>query len=197
MVTYIPPPLLDPKDPEQMEGQDPGPVIGAYMVAVLRDRAGAASIRQIEWMTYAQIEQVRKASRAGKSGPWVDHWDEMARKTVVRRGAKYLPLTPEAVRAFSMDEIAEQTAPVARKDSGRARLLGALNRGAESPQEPAEGDSGVDAQYREEEGAETASAVAQDVCGADAPSELDMTEPCGLAPDHKGAHVSSEGSWPR
>lgn len=140
--TYIPPADADPSsdDPERAEAADPGPVIGAYMVAVLRDRSGSASVRQIEWMTRAEIEAVRRRSRAGDKGPWVTDWTEMARKTVVRRGAKYLPLTPEAVRAFSLDEEAERAADPtgARRESGRAGLLRTLSARAGTAQEPEE-----------------------------------------------------------
>jgi recombination protein RecT len=50
-----------------------------------------------EIMTVAEIEKVRAVSRAGhsKEGPWVNWWDEMARKTVVRRLSKYLPMSTD------------------------------------------------------------------------------------------------------
>ncbi|MCQ8865521.1 recombinase RecT, partial [Escherichia coli] len=40
-----------------------------------------------------EIEAVRKTSKAAFSdkGPWVNHWNEMARKTVVKRASKYWP----------------------------------------------------------------------------------------------------------
>jgi len=197
---YIAPPLLDPKDDEQLEAQHPGPVIGAYMVAVLRDRSGAASIRQIEWMTYAQIEAVRKRSRAGSSGPWVSDWDEMARKTVVRRGAKYLPLTPEAVRAFSLDEEAERYAAVPPKESGRSSLVrtlaerrGVVQDGPEAPTTPPEGEAPVEGEYRDD----PPEAEAQGAfCANDPGGAMGMVEPCGRERGHAGAHKSSEGSWP-
>lgn len=195
---YIAPPLMDPKDAEQMAEQDPGPVIGAYMVAVLRDRQGAASLRQIEYMTFAEIEAVRRRSRAGSSGPWVSDWSEMARKTVVRRGAKYLPLTPEAVRAFSLDEEAERDAVISpKRDSGRARLLAGLAaRG--TAQEADEGDSGVVVESDGSEGAVGHPEAAGGICGAD-PGEnaLGLTLPCAEASGHDSVHRSSEGTWPR
>jgi recombination protein RecT len=48
-----------------------------------------------EVMTVAEVEKVRAVSRAAKSGPWVDWWDEMARKTVMRRLAKRLPMSSD------------------------------------------------------------------------------------------------------
>lgn len=78
---------------------DPGPVTYVYAVAVLK--GGGV---QFEVMSRAEIEAIRSKSQAGDKGPWVTHWDEMARKTVVRRLFKYLPVSIEAVRAVEIDE---------------------------------------------------------------------------------------------
>lgn len=48
-----------------------------------------------EIMTVAEIERVRQVSRAKDKGPWVDWWSEMARKTVIRRLAKRLPMSTD------------------------------------------------------------------------------------------------------
>jgi len=71
----------------------------AYMVAKLKDGGHV-----VEVMTVEEIEAVRKRSKAANSGPWVTDWSEMARKTVVRRGAKYLPLAIEVQKAIAADE---------------------------------------------------------------------------------------------
>lgn len=55
-------------------------------------------------MTRADIDKIRSRSRSGNSGPWVTDYVEMARKTVVRRLAKYLPLSLEMATAVSIDE---------------------------------------------------------------------------------------------
>lgn len=47
-------------------------------------------------------EQARDASRA-TSGPWVTHYDAMARKTAVRRLASYLPLSTDVALAVAVD----------------------------------------------------------------------------------------------
>ncbi len=56
---------------------------------------------QNEVMTVAEVEKIRAISRAANSGPWKDHWGEMARKTVIRRLSKYLPFSAEDRRIFS------------------------------------------------------------------------------------------------
>jgi recombination protein RecT len=73
-------------------GEDRGPEIGAWAEA--QDKDGNL---YLEVMTRDEIEKVRAVSRAGKSGPWVAQWGEMARKTVGRRLFKSLPL-------YDMDE---------------------------------------------------------------------------------------------
>ena len=72
-----------------------------FVYAVARLKGGGV---QFEVMSRAEIEKVRKASKAGNSGPWSNHWEEMAKKTVIRRLFKYLPVSIEAVRAVEIDE---------------------------------------------------------------------------------------------
>lgn len=75
------------------------PVTHVYAVANLKD--GGV---QFEVMTRKAIEIVRSQSKAGTRGPWVTHWEEMAKKTVIRRLFKYLPISIEAARAIEVDE---------------------------------------------------------------------------------------------
>lgn len=78
---------------------DPGPLVAAYAIARTKGEDP-----QIEVMFRWQIEKVRAKSMAANNGPWVDHYDEMARKTVVRRLCKYLPLTVELAEAIEADD---------------------------------------------------------------------------------------------
>lgn len=65
---------------------DRGNPIGVYAVARLTN--GEV---QREIMSVAEVEKVRAVSRAKDDGPWRDWWEEMARKTVIRRLSKRLP----------------------------------------------------------------------------------------------------------
>ena len=58
----------------------------AYCVAHTKD---GGIYREV--MTMDDIGKVRSMSKAKKSGPWFDWWEEMAKKTVMRRCAKRLP----------------------------------------------------------------------------------------------------------
>lgn len=55
-------------------------------------------------MTAERMIRIRAQSKAGNNGPWVTHWEEMAKKTAIRRLFKYLPVSIEIQRAVSMDE---------------------------------------------------------------------------------------------
>lgn len=79
-------------------GGDRGEVIAAYAVAKTKD---GAIYREV--MSVSDVEKVRAASRAGRFGPWVDWWDEMAKKTVIRRLAKRLPSSADVDQMMDND----------------------------------------------------------------------------------------------
>ena len=85
------------------DDSDPGPTTHVYAVAKLTDGSS-----QFEVMSRAQVEKIRMRSKASSNGPWTTDWDEMAKKTVVRRLFKYLPVSTEAIRAASADEKSER-----------------------------------------------------------------------------------------
>lgn len=76
-----------------------GDPIGAYCVFKYKD--GAYSF---DWMSKDDIEKIRKRSQAANNGPWVTDWDEMAKKTVIKRHAKLAPLSVEFQRAVALEE---------------------------------------------------------------------------------------------
>lgn len=87
-------------------GNHTSPVEYVYATAHLRDGG-----TQFEVMHKDEVEAIRAGSRAGKSGPWVKHWDEMARKTVIRRLCKMLPVSVELQRAVTIDEQVDEGLP--------------------------------------------------------------------------------------
>lgn len=81
---------------------DRGNFVGAYAVA--RFTNGHV---EYEFMWKADIDKIRQVSRAKNDGPWVDWYEAMAAKTVIRKLAKSLPLSadrPELARAVVRDE---------------------------------------------------------------------------------------------
>ena len=83
----------------EWDAPDRGPLRFVYAVAKLKDGG-----TQFEVMSRAEIERVRAKSKAGQAGPWVDHYEEMAKKTVIRRLFKYLPVSIELATAVEQDE---------------------------------------------------------------------------------------------
>ncbi|SRR5258706_3243311 len=83
--------------PSQKE--DRGSVAFVYAVAKLKDGG-----EQFEVLSIRDVERVRQRSRAGSSGPWVTDFEEMAKKTVLRRLCKMLPSSADLVRAVALDE---------------------------------------------------------------------------------------------
>lgn len=86
-----------------MDGE-PGEMKCVYAVAVLRD-----GTKQTEVMTRSQIDGIMRRSSSKDQdgnpyGPWVTDYTEMARKTVVRRLCKYLPLSAEMETALAAED---------------------------------------------------------------------------------------------
>lgn len=79
---------------------DRGDVIGAYAIAKLK----SGEIVPPEIMNRKQIEEVRNVSRSKDKGPWVDWYDQMALKTVLRRYLKRLPTSTDVIDRIERDE---------------------------------------------------------------------------------------------
>jgi recombination protein RecT len=76
-----------------------GKIKCAYSYIRLKD-----GTEEYDVMGTEEIETVRERSRAAKKGPWVTDWNEMAKKTVFRRHAKLLPLSPEVREMIESDD---------------------------------------------------------------------------------------------
>jgi recombination protein RecT len=78
---------------------DRGRIRCAYSFIRLKD-----GTEEYDVMATEDIERIRKRSRAANDGPWVTDWNEMAKKTVFRRHAKLLPLSPEMRELIESDD---------------------------------------------------------------------------------------------
>lgn len=79
-------------------GADRGKPLAVYAIAKTKD---GAIYREV--MSVSDVDKVRQASRAKDSGPWVQWWDEMAKKTVIRRLAKRLPSSADVDSVLASD----------------------------------------------------------------------------------------------
>jgi recombination protein RecT len=80
-----------------------GHIKSVYGVAQLK-----GGFHQIEMMFKSEVDSVRRRSKCANSGPWVTDYEEMAKKTVVRRMFKYLPSSIEIQKAIALDEAADR-----------------------------------------------------------------------------------------
>lgn len=66
-------------------------IVGGYCIIHRKN-----GLSHYEFMTYEQIKAVQRCSRRGNVPPWTTHWEQMARKTVIRRAANYFPIFDSA-----------------------------------------------------------------------------------------------------
>lgn len=83
-----------------------GKPIAAYAIARTKD---GSVFREV--MSFDEVEEVRAVSRARDSGPWVAWWGQMARKTVTRRLAKWLPSSADIDQLLQHDNETSDLAP--------------------------------------------------------------------------------------
>lgn len=74
---------------------DRGALTDFYAIAHMRDGS-----KMFVVMSAAEVNAIRDKSKNGRSGPWVDHYEEMGKKTIIRRLSKVLPLSTEIQSAL-------------------------------------------------------------------------------------------------
>ena len=88
-----------------------GKIIGAYSIVTLK-----SGEKSREFMDIDQIEGIRARSRAKDSGPWVTDFEEMAKKTVVKRHYKRLPSSTDLDEAIAADNEAYEATTMVDPD---------------------------------------------------------------------------------
>jgi recombination protein RecT len=76
-----------------------GDMYAVYAICRFKD-----GTEKTEVMTKDDVDGIRGRSKAGKAGPWVTDYNEMAKKTVFRRLSKWLTLSPEQRDALEKDD---------------------------------------------------------------------------------------------
>lgn len=120
--------IIHERDFSGMVDMRPENVIAVYAVAKLK-----GGMVQFDVMTRVQVEAIRSRSKSKDNGPWVTDWVEMAKKTVLRRLFKMLPVSVEVQtktesRAVSLETLANDDAGIVIDHQGGI--------GIESYQEP-------------------------------------------------------------
>lgn len=127
-----------------------GKLIAVYSIVTMKDGEKSREVMSVE-----DVNQIRARSRSGNSGPWQTDFAEMAKKTVVRRHSKRLPLSTDIDGMIKEDdelfmpEPAPQAAPEAAQDAEKpsaARRPSRLNKVAEqAPQAGSQAAQAADA----------------------------------------------------
>jgi len=81
-------------------GVNRGECVGAY--AIFRAKGGEVIHREL--MDRADIDKARNASKMKKSVIWEKWFGEMVRKTVIRRGSKYVPMSADLRQIIERDD---------------------------------------------------------------------------------------------
>jgi len=95
-----------------------------------------------DYMTRAEVEAIRDQSSGWQSAkkwnktaesPWEKHFIEMGKKTVIRRIAKFLPMSVQ--RAATMDQLNEAGKNAIINDYGEIVIDGTINQGGDDAQD--------------------------------------------------------------
>jgi recombination protein RecT len=134
---------LDPdlKHTPNWDVEDRGALKFVYAVAKLKDGG-----TQFEVMSGREINKIRDGSQGYQTAvrfnrtdsPWMAAYEEMAKKTVLRRIFKYLPVSIESQRAAGQDEAADRGETVT-VDLDTGEIFGGEARG-EGSQDQDQGD---------------------------------------------------------
>jgi len=90
---------LEPRLTHKPARKDKAVMTEVYCVYTLPDGS-----RDFEIMTKKEVDKIRSISKAGQSGPWVSFYEEMAKKTVIRRALKVFEgASPELSQVIDAD----------------------------------------------------------------------------------------------
>ena len=116
-----------------------GKLIAVYSIVTMKDGEKSREVMSVE-----DVNAIRARSRSGNSGPWATDFAEMAKKTVVRRHSKRLPLSTDIDGMIKEDDelfMPDQTAPAAApapEAPSAAKRPSRLQKVAEQAPAPAE-----------------------------------------------------------
>lgn len=75
-----------------------GEMYATYCIIRMKDGGEKAEV-----MSRSAVNAIRARSKASDSGPWVTDFDEMAKKTVFKRAAKWVPLSAEMLNVLDAE----------------------------------------------------------------------------------------------
>jgi recombination protein RecT len=124
-----------------------GKLIAVYSIVTMKDGEKSREVMSVE-----DVLAIKARSRSGNSGPWVSDFAEMAKKTVIRRHSKRLPLSTDIDGVLKEDDelfMPEPPAPEAAQAAeapSAAKRPSRLQKVAEQAPAPADDDGVIDMQ---------------------------------------------------
>ncbi len=97
----------DPKLIHKPAKKDRGAIEYFYAICKMKDGGVQFVVLSME-----DVQEHRtRFSKAANQGPWVDNFEEMAKKTCLRKVCKYIPASVELQQAVMLDELGESGVP--------------------------------------------------------------------------------------
>lgn len=109
--------------------KDQGQILLAYCMAVTKDGGVYISV-----MTLDQIEAIRDRSQTPEKGPWATDYEEMCKKTVIRRLYKRLPSSTDIEGAIHADDDLFMPEPASGVPAQSPVMQDAAQQSAPAPQ---------------------------------------------------------------
>lgn len=76
-----------------------GEMYAAYTEVTFKDGSTQSAI-----MSKEEVDAIRNRSKSGQNGPWKTDYNEMAKKTTIRRVSKLVTLSPEVAHVIELDQ---------------------------------------------------------------------------------------------
>lgn len=108
-----------------------GKTIAVYSIVTMKDGEKSREIMGLD-----EIEAIRQRSRSKDSGPWITDFDEMAKKTVIRRHSKRLPMSTDIEDTIRRDDELFMPEPMEKVVAGKTNPAQPALPQAESEQAP-------------------------------------------------------------
>ena len=100
-----------------------GKLIAVYSIVTMKDGEKSREVMSVE-----DVLAIKARSRSGSSGPWVSDFAEMAKKTVIRRHSKRLPLSTDIDGVLKEDDELFMPEPAAPEAAQAAEAPSASKR---------------------------------------------------------------------
>lgn len=90
--------------PDMNPKMENGKVVAKQLIAVYAVAEYINGAKEIEVMPRYEVDNIRGRSKTSGFGPWVTDYAAMARKSVLRRMCKYIPMCIDAQKASAIEE---------------------------------------------------------------------------------------------